>query len=118
MILLAWSCRHDPDNGSGSAAAKVLDSLPLATILMHQALASPAFRPAHASRPCTLDRTLRRLDAQLTWRQYFNYLHRQLYVLDTYATNHNRRVNHSMMLLHAWASSAAVLPTLLGMRPG
>ncbi len=34
-----------------------------------------------------------RLDKQYTWRQYWNYLRRQLYVLDTYVTPHNRLVS-------------------------
>ena len=45
---------------------------------------------------------------------YWNYLRRQLFVMDTYASAHNRRVNHTMLTLHAYLSWAVVLPLLTG----
>ncbi len=58
-----------------------------------------------------------RLEARYTWRQYANYLHRQLFVLDTYANRHNRLLNHTMMAVHAWASAAWAASALLGAPP-
>lgn len=51
-----------------------------------------------------------RLEARYSWRQYWNYLRRQLYVMDTYATKSNKRINHSLMLIHSYLSWAIVLP--------
>jgi hypothetical protein len=48
--------------------------------------------------------------------RYWNYLRRQLYVLDTYHSSHNKTLNHTMMLLHSYGSAvftAAVLATSL-----
>jgi hypothetical protein len=45
---------------------------------------------------------------------YWNYLRRQLFVMDTYASAHNRRVNHTMLALHAYLSWAVVMPLLTG----
>jgi hypothetical protein len=48
--------------------------------------------------------------------RYWNYLRRQLYVLDTYHSRHNKALNHSMMLLHSYGSAmftAAALVTSL-----
>lgn len=45
---------------------------------------------------------------------YWNYLWRQLFVMDTYASAHNRRVNHTMLALHCYLSWAIVLPLLTG----
>jgi hypothetical protein len=56
-----------------------------------------------------------RLEASYSWRQYINYLHRQLYVLDTYCNIHNRALNHTMMWIHAWASLSFATASLLGM---
>ena len=50
----------------------------------------------------------------MTWRQWLNYLHRQLYVLDTYTDRHNRQTNHTMMVLHSLLSWLLVLPSLSG----
>lgn len=55
-----------------------------------------------------------RLDRQYSWGQYWNYLRRQLYVLDTYSNRHNRLLNHTMMWVHSWASLAFAAPVLLG----
>lgn len=56
----------------------------------------------------------RRLDRQVSWGQYWNYLRRQLYVLDTYTNRHNRLINHTMMVVHSWASWAFAAPALMG----
>lgn len=50
----------------------------------------------------------------MTWSQYWNYLHRQLYVMDTYCNDANKRLNHTMMALHPYLSLAFVIPTLTG----
>jgi len=52
------------------------------------------------------------LVANPTWTTYWNYLRRQLYVMDTWAGTHNRRLNHGMLLLHCWLSWALVGPAL------
>lgn len=54
----------------------------------------------------------------MTWRQWLNYLHRQLFVLDTYAGAHNRSTNHTLMALHSLLSWLLVLPSLAGERGG
>ncbi|KXZ49587.1 hypothetical protein GPECTOR_20g443 [Gonium pectorale] len=54
-----------------------------------------------------------RLDPAMTWSGWLNYLHRQLFVLDTYSNEHNRRTNHAMMVIHSMLSWALVLPSLL-----
>ncbi|GAX79525.1 hypothetical protein CEUSTIGMA_g6966.t1 [Chlamydomonas eustigma] len=54
------------------------------------------------------------LDSKYSWRQYWNYLRRQLYVLDTYANSHNRSVNLLLASLHTWASTSAILPVIAG----
>ncbi|KAI3425799.1 hypothetical protein D9Q98_007774 [Chlorella vulgaris] len=43
-------------------------------------------------------------------RRYWNYLRRQLYVMDTYSNAHNRRTNHGLAAFHAFASWSVVLP--------
>lgn len=47
-------------------------------------------------------------------REYVNYLHRQLYVMDTYATPHNRMVNHTMAAIHSYLSTAFVAAVVAG----
>ncbi|KAF6250938.1 hypothetical protein COO60DRAFT_709067 [Scenedesmus sp. NREL 46B-D3] len=69
----------------------------------------PIGMPASATFPQQLPPTY-------TPKQYWNYLRRQLYVLDTYHSRHNRALNHSMMLAHSYASAvftAAVLTSSL-----
>jgi hypothetical protein len=49
-------------------------------------------------------------------RRYWNYLRRQLYVLDTYNSRHNKTLNHTLMLVHSYGSAvftAAVVTTSL-----
>lgn len=58
--------------------------------------------------------TCDRLDADMPWGRYWNYLRRQLYVMDTYTSPHNRAVNHTMMALHTYLSLAFVVPTVTG----
>jgi len=52
------------------------------------------------------------LDAEYSLFRYWNYLRRQLVVLDTYASDHNRRTNHVMAVLHCYFSWAFVVPVL------
>eukprot|EP00775_Hariotina_reticulata_P008153 gene8153-8346_t len=40
-----------------------------------------------------------------TWKQYWNYLRRQLFVLDTYYNRHNQVINHTMMIAHSYGSA-------------
>ena len=54
-----------------------------------------------------------RLDAACTAEQCWNYLRRQLYVMDTYCNAHNRTLNHTMLALHSYLSWAFILPLLL-----
>lgn len=54
------------------------------------------------------------MDGDETWGRYWNYLRRQLFVMDTYVSAHNRRVNHCMLLLHPLLSWGFVLPTIAG----
>jgi hypothetical protein len=54
------------------------------------------------------------LEEQVSLVRYWNYLRRQLYVMDTYVSPHNRRVNHAMLALHTYLSWTFVLPCLTG----
>ena len=55
-----------------------------------------------------------RIEGHYTWKQYWNYLRRQLYVMDTYATNSNKHINHSLMVIHSYLSWAVVVPATTG----
>ena len=55
----------------------------------------------------------RRLDGAYTLGRYWNYLRRQLYVMDTYACAAAARTNHTMLALHSYLSWAFVAPALL-----
>eukprot|EP01023_Acetabularia_acetabulum_P004251 TRINITY_DN11773_c0_g4_i1.p1 TRINITY_DN11773_c0_g4~~TRINITY_DN11773_c0_g4_i1.p1 ORF type:complete len:520 (-),score=50.65 TRINITY_DN11773_c0_g4_i1:86-1645(-) len=54
-----------------------------------------------------------RLGSSVTWRQFWNYLRRQLYVLDTYADDHNRTVNYTMMTAMFYLSWAFAIPIII-----
>ena len=54
-----------------------------------------------------------RLDKACSFGQFWNYLRRQLYVMDTYASSHNRRLNHIMLALHCYLSWAFVAPAVI-----
>ena len=41
-----------------------------------------------------------------TWTQWWNYMRRQLFVMDTYSTAHNKLVNHGMLLVLSYLSLA------------
>ncbi|CAK0746217.1 hypothetical protein CVIRNUC_001675 [Coccomyxa viridis] len=45
--------------------------------------------------------------------QFWNYLRRQLYVMDTYCNAHNRALNHTMLALHSYLSWSFILPLVL-----
>ena len=57
------------------------------------------------------------LEGDVSWGRYWNYLRRQLFVMDTYVSAHNRRVNHCMLLLHPLLSWGFVIPTGAGGPP-
>jgi hypothetical protein len=65
-----------------------------------------------SSRPC-LDWCCR-IEGSYSPRRYWNYLRRQLYVMDTYANPHNRATNHGLAAFHAFASWGVVLPATTG----
>lgn len=52
------------------------------------------------------------MECALTMRQWWNYLRRQLFVLDTYPNEQCRRTHHCMALLHVYGSLAFVLPVV------
>jgi hypothetical protein len=54
-----------------------------------------------------------RLERGYSARQYWNYLRRQLYVLDTYSNAHNRRLNRLMVLAQCWVGLALAAALLL-----
>jgi hypothetical protein len=56
----------------------------------------------------------RRIDGAYPLRRWWNYLRRQLYVMDTYSNAHNRRTNHTLALFHSYASWGVVLPATTG----
>ena len=45
----------------------------------------------------------------MSWAQWWNYLRRQLFVMDTYSSPANARLNHAMLGLHAYLSAALLL---------
>lgn len=55
-----------------------------------------------------------RLQAHYCWSEYWNYLRRQLYVMDTYATSSNKRTNHTLMIIHSYLSWAIIMPATTG----
>ena len=59
-----------------------------------------------------------RLDGAYSPARYWNYLRRQLYVMDTYACAAGRRTNHTMLALHACLSWAFVAPAVLAALQG
>ena len=82
--------------------------------LMHLRLPSPLSALSCSHLGTLASSPNHRLEAQYSWRAYWNYLRRQLYVLDTYFNAHNRVLNHTMMAVHAWASAAFTLAALTG----
>lgn len=52
------------------------------------------------------------LEGSYSLRRYWNYLRRQLFVLDTYTSPHNRRTNHALAALHCYGSWGFVLPVV------
>jgi hypothetical protein len=54
-----------------------------------------------------------RLDGRCSLRKFWNYLRRQLYVMDTYASAFNRRQNHGMLALHCYLSWGIVVPAAI-----
>ncbi|KDD75227.1 hypothetical protein H632_c797p1, partial [Helicosporidium sp. ATCC 50920] len=55
------------------------------------------------------------LDARMDWARFWNYLSRQLFVLDTYSTPEHRRTNRVMMAAHcylSWGLVGALLAAL------
>ena len=54
-----------------------------------------------------------RLDTSCGAQQFWNYLRRQLYVMDTYCNAHNKRLNHTMLALHSYLSWAFIIPVIL-----
>ena len=56
-----------------------------------------------------------RLDSTYTLERYWNYLRRQLYVMDTYACAAAQRTNHAMLALHSYLSWAFVAPAMLAL---
>lgn len=55
-----------------------------------------------------------RLDGEYDAARYWNYLRRQVYVMDTYASPLNRQINHAFMVIHSYLSLAFVLPLTTG----
>eukprot|EP00898_Chlorokybus_atmophyticus_P006719 jgi/Chlat1/7048/Chrsp56S00528 len=53
------------------------------------------------------------LESGSTMHGYWNYLRRQLVVMDTYSSAHNRHVNHALLASHCYLSWALVLAILL-----
>ncbi|MEW5308162.1 MAG: hypothetical protein WDW38_000140 [Sanguina aurantia] len=81
------------------------DDLTLASICARDGLAVAT--PSFAIFP-------QRLSSSYTWAQYYNYLHRQLYVLDTYASPSARTAHHAMLGVHCWASASLAAAALSG----
>ena len=95
-VLAAW--RTDPPPTPALQAwadGGYSDDLVLAAWCTERALAIAA--PSHAL-------YAQHLAASYPPAAYWNYLRRQLFVLDTYTNAHNRRLNHTMALVHSWGS--------------
>lgn len=54
-----------------------------------------------------------RLDKECSPGKFWNYLRRQLYVMDTYINSHNERLNHAMLALHCYLSWAFIAPAAI-----
>jgi len=54
-----------------------------------------------------------RLDETQTLRQWWNYVRRQLFVMDTYANDWNRNVNHGMLFVLTYLSLATTVALVL-----
>eukprot|EP00850_Spirogloea_muscicola_P018846 SM000177S03179 [mRNA] locus=s177:35680:39904:- [translate_table: standard] len=53
------------------------------------------------------------LPADLTWERYWNYLRRQIFVLETYSSLYNRVLNRLLFLVHCYLSWGLVIPFLV-----
>eukprot|EP00850_Spirogloea_muscicola_P013057 SM000087S23339 [mRNA] locus=s87:49953:54292:- [translate_table: standard] len=53
------------------------------------------------------------LPANLTWERYWNYLRRQIFVLETYSSLYNRVLNRLLFLVHCYLSWGLVIPFLV-----
>ncbi|BDA40970.1 hypothetical protein COCOBI_01-6250 [Coccomyxa sp. Obi] len=53
------------------------------------------------------------LERECSPGRFWNYLRRQLYVMDTYANSHNEHLNHAMLALHCYLSWAFVAPAAI-----
>lgn len=62
--------------------------------------------PSHALLPM-------RIEEQCSWWEVWNYIHRQMYVLDTYADESNRKINHAMLRWQAYLSAATIWPLFI-----
>lgn len=62
--------------------------------------------PSHALLPM-------RIEERCSWSELWNYIHRQMYVLDTYADESNRKINHTMLRWQAYLSAATIWPLFL-----
>lgn len=52
------------------------------------------------------------IPGHITMKEYWNYLRRQLFVLDTYSDFHNKLTNYSLICLFIYGSVGFVVPTL------
>ncbi|KAF5834628.1 nucleotide-diphospho-sugar transferase [Dunaliella salina] len=55
-----------------------------------------------------------RLEKDVSWRKYWSYLRRQLFVLDTYANRHNRLVNYTMAAMSTYICLTMCAAVALG----
>lgn len=104
MLLPARHCRP------GGCVARVWADGAYSDDLNVAALASArgerVLCPAAAVFPTALPR-------DVTWPQAWNYMRRQLYVLDTYAGAHNRRINHALLAASVYGAAALLAPLAL-----
>lgn len=103
MLLRGEDVRGDDRLGflAAWAAGGYSDDLTLAARCTELGL--EVYCPAYAIFP-------QAVDAEVSGRRYWNYLRRQLVVLDTYVSPHNRRTNHILAAAHCYLSWALVAP--------
>ena len=97
------------------------EKLPASQLCNYSALIIRAVLYRHSQQPSSLKRATCthlhsascRLDTSCGAQQFWNYLRRQLYVMDTYCNAHNKHLNHTMLALHSYLSWAFIIPVIL-----
>jgi len=101
MLLRAHDCRPGGCVAAAWADGAYSDDLNVAAVA--SARRQRVLCPARAVFPALLERNVA---LHYAW----NYMRRQLFVLDTYADAHNRRINHALLLASVYGAAALLAP--------